>query len=142
MGGFDGSSEQGGVVDVYETGSKTWQSISFSPDGIRGPGARSVAALLPVRIAGAHHLLTMFGEADPSSSGHAGAGKMLGDVWVFTITEPAWSRVIFEGAAPAPRGWFAADVLHRDDGVVIHGGLAEDNSRLGDVWKLSKLSLA
>jgi hypothetical protein len=44
-----------------------------------------------------------------------------------------------DGLVPVARGWFGADVVTDGDGeqaVVVHGGLAEDNSRLGDVWKL------
>jgi hypothetical protein len=87
-------------------------------------------------------LVTMFGERDPSSLGHAGAGKMLSDVWAFNIKSSSWSRVEFsEQGAPAARGWFAADVLKQPDGdaVIVHGGLAEDNTRLGDVWRLNFL---
>jgi hypothetical protein len=29
----------------------------------------------------------MFGERDPSSLGHAGAGKMLTDVWAFVLSQ-------------------------------------------------------
>ncbi|KAG8408046.1 hypothetical protein J3459_018230 [Metarhizium acridum] len=138
MGGFDGSSEQGGILDSYVPASRTWQSTSFSPDGIHGPGARSVATLLSLRSAEQHVLLTMFGESDPSSLGHAGAGKMLRDAWIFNIRDSAWKKVVFEGDVPVARGWFSADVLLGDDrdAVIIHGGLAEDNSRLGDVWRM------
>ncbi|KHN97467.1 Kelch-type beta propeller [Metarhizium album ARSEF 1941] len=138
VGGFDGTSEQGGVVDVYDPAASTWQSISFSPDDIHGPGARSVAALLAVRSEGEPVLVSMFGEGDPSSLGHAGAGKMLHDVWLFHIRDAAWKKMEFEGDVPSARAWFAADVLQGRDGdaVIVHGGLAADNSRLGDVWRL------
>ena len=43
-----------------------------------------MAALVPVRTAeGATRLVTLFGESDPSSLGHMGAGKMLADVWAY-----------------------------------------------------------
>ena len=38
-------------------------------------------------------LLTLFGERDPSSLGHQGAGKMLGDVWMYDIALATWSEV-------------------------------------------------
>ncbi len=140
LGGFDGTKEQGGQVDVYEPASKSWQSISFTPDGIHAPEPRSVAALLAVKLAtGQSLLVTMFGERDPSSLGHAGAGKMLDDVWAFDIQTSEWAKLSFHGdAVPAPRGWFDADVLQHQDGdaIILHGGLAEDNTRLGDVWRL------
>jgi len=82
----------------------------------------------------------MFGETDPSALGHAGAGKMLGNVWAYSLQAKKWYKIDWEGEGPKPRGWFAADLVPGggQDGksaVIVHGGLAEDNSRLGDVWK-------
>lgn len=143
MGGFDGKSEQGGELDIYEPDSRKWHTVAFTADGIQGPEARSVATLLAVRLPGKESaLVTMFGERDPSSLGHAGAGKMLDDVWIFNVKSSAWAKVVFSGqSAPAARGWFAADVLKQQDGdaIIVHGGLAEDNTRLGDVWRLDFL---
>lgn len=139
MNGFDGSTEQGGAVDVYDTASQAWSTIVFKPDGIEGPEPRSVSALMVVKIQRKNYLVTLFGEHDPSSLGHAGAGKMLADVWAFDIDGKAWTKVEFTGESPAPRGWFDADVasmVGENDRVIVHGGLAEDNSRLGDVWEL------
>lgn len=134
MNGFDGSTEQGGAVDVFDCSSGSWSTITFAPDGQNCPEARSVSALVVVDVQGKTHLVTLFGERDPSSLGHAGAGKMLGDVWAFDVAAQTWSKVDTEGAGPAPRGWFDADAA--GDTVYVHGGLAEDNSRLGDVWAL------
>ncbi|KAL6902996.1 galactose oxidase [Trichoderma evansii] len=141
LGGFDGKSEQGGELDIFDPDVKKWNTVTFTADGVHGPEARSVATLLAVQLPGKEHsLVTMFGERDPSSLGHAGAGKMLGDVWMFNTKSSTWSRVEFseQSTAPAARGWFAADVLKQPDGdaIIIHGGLAEDNTRLGDVWRL------
>lgn len=141
MGGFDGKTEQGGSLDVYDTEAKQWTSITYAPDGKEGPEARSVATLLALKTPGGRDILvTMFGERDPSSLGHAGAGKMLSDVWAFDIEKKTWSVVKTTGkdGVPAPRGWFDADVLKQSnrDAIIVHGGLAENNSRLGDVWKL------
>ncbi len=139
MNGFDGKTEQGGAVDVLDLASREWSTIAFTPDRVQGPEPRSVSALLAVKAKGRDLLVTLFGERDPSSLGHAGAGKMLGDVWAFDLEGKQWAKVEPEGEAPAPRGWFAADVAVEHDGehaVIVHGGLAEDNSRLGDVWKL------
>lgn len=82
-------------------------------------------------------LLTMFGECDPSSLGHQGAGRMLGDVWAYDVADDEWRRVEAEGKVPASRGWFAADRTAGKNGVVVQGGLAEDNTRMGDVWVLA-----
>ncbi|KAL7625836.1 hypothetical protein AAE478_005059 [Parahypoxylon ruwenzoriense] len=139
MNGFDGKSEQGGSIDVYDISTRAWSTIPFQPDGIHGPEPRSVSALISVNIHGSDHLLTLFGERDPSSLGHAGAGKMLADGWAFNLERKEWSKIETEGEAPAARGWFDADVVQDQTGksvVVVHGGLAEDNSRLGDAWKL------
>jgi hypothetical protein len=99
--------------------------------------------LLPVRLAQKDKLLTLFGEHDPSSLGHAGAGKMLSDVWIYDISENWWTQLHPEGnddGVPASRGWFDADVVQNpsgNDSVVLHGGLDENNERLTDSWILS-----
>lgn len=140
MNGFDGKMEVGGAIDIYDPQSNDWTTLVFSADGKDGPGARSVSALLPVSIKGDPHLITLFGESDPSSLGHQGAGKMLSDIWAFSLQTQKWTEVKakVEGGrhGPAPRGWFAADAIDGRSGVVVAGGLAEDNSRLGDVWLL------
>jgi hypothetical protein len=139
MNGFDGSTEQGGSLDVYDIESNVWSTIAYQPDGINGPQPRSVSTLAALKVSGKPSLVTLFGEGHPSSLGHAGAGKMFRDVWIFDIEGQSWSKAVPRGDSPAPRGWFAADVVV--DGtvkemLVVHGGLAEDNSRLGDIWKL------
>lgn len=141
MGGFDGKSEQGGSVDVFDTKGNAWESIAFSA-GQDGPEARSVGALAVVSIDGRDLMVTLFGERNPSSLGHEGAGKMLRDVWAFDLETKVWERVEPEAGTeiPAPRGWFDADAVSSTSvpgAIIVHGGLAEDNSRLGDVWKLT-----
>ncbi|KAF3014155.1 hypothetical protein E8E14_001202 [Neopestalotiopsis sp. 37M] len=140
MNGFDGKTEQGGAIDVYDIAARTWSTISFIPDGVQGPTPRSVSALLVVHISGREHILTLFGEGDPSALGHAGAGKMFDDVWAFDLDSQKWHKATSVGSElPAARGWFDADVMVREtdqQSVIVHGGLAEDNTRLGDVWKL------
>ncbi|KAJ5232838.1 hypothetical protein N7468_005794 [Penicillium chermesinum] len=136
MNGFDGKSEQGGKLDIYSPAENSWISHSYSPDGKAGPTPRSVSALLPLRLGGRPFLVTLFGERDPSSLGHQGAGKMLDDVWIFDIHEKIWQHVSLEGdELPLPRGWFDADTLG-EDAIIVHGGLGESNERLGDIWKL------
>ncbi|KAI6843054.1 galactose oxidase [Hortaea werneckii] len=140
MNGFDGKTEQGGAIDVYDPAQNCWESIDFQPDGKQGPGARSVAALLPVTIASHISLVTLFGESDPSSLGHQGAGKMLSDVWAYSLCDKAWSQVAVEGTdLPAGRGWFDADVVQANGraSIVVAGGLGESNDRLDDAWLLS-----
>ena len=146
MNGFDGKTEQGGTLDVYQPTLRSWSLISFSPDGTDGPEPRSVGCLLPTEIQGRPSLITAFGEHDPSPLGHEGAGRMLDDIWVFDIKTSKWSQINkVDGPSerPAARGWFAADVLRAKSGssneIVIAGGLAEDNQRLSDMWILDVL---
>lgn len=134
--GFDGKTEQGGAVDVFDIAENKWHTIKFEPDGVSGPSPRSVSCLVAVSVNKKQSLVTMFGERDPSNLGHAGAGKMLSDVWLFDIASHTWKEVHAQGEAPSPRGWFDADVYH-DAAIVLHGGLAESNARLGDLWLLS-----
>ncbi|KAI9375072.1 kelch repeat protein [Aspergillus egyptiacus] len=140
MNGFDGKTEQGGAVDVFDLEKNEWGTISYAPDGVQGPSARSVSCLLALEIAGRASLVTMFGERDPSALGHQGAGKMLSDVWAFDIEAQRWTEVVVgDEERPPARGWFAADVVsgsEKGSAIVVHGGLAESNERLGDVWLL------
>lgn len=142
MNGFDGTTEQGGSIDIFDIAANSWSTETFNADGNDGPEPRSVCALLPIRLAQKDKLLTVFGERDPSSQGHAGAGKMLSDVWIYDIVENWWTKLEPKGGegVPDPRGWFDADVLKAEkgnDSVLIHGGLGENNERLSDVWLLS-----
>ncbi|KFZ04223.1 hypothetical protein V502_10313 [Pseudogymnoascus sp. VKM F-4520 (FW-2644)] len=139
MSGFDGKTEQGGSLDIYDPTQNTWSSREYPPDGVSGPTPRSVCALVPIVVRGKALLVTLFGERDPSSLGHLGAGKMLGDVWAYDIDSATWSEIKANGASafdePAPRGWFDADVINQSD-VLVLGGLGEANERLGDAWLL------
>ncbi|KAJ5724120.1 hypothetical protein N7488_002155 [Penicillium malachiteum] len=136
MNGFDGKTEQGGNLDIYTAETNSWDSHVYLPDGQAGPSPRSVSALLPISINGRSYLITMFGERDPSSLGHQGAGKMLGDVWGFDVDSKKWEQVDLQGSVlPVARGWFDADVAGPGS-LIVHGGLGESNDRLGDVWKL------
>lgn len=137
LNGFDGSTEQGGCLDVFDISRNAWSTRNYMPDGKAGPEARSVAALLPLRLSGRSTLMTLFGEHDPSSLGHAGAGKMLGNFWLYDIDADKWTKGrTSSGAKPAPRGWFAADAID-ESSVVVSGGLNEANQRIDDVWVLS-----
>lgn len=139
MHGFDGQTEQGGNIDMYDVEARTWTSFSFTPDGTSGPEPRSVSCLLAIDINHRPSLVAMFGERDPSSLGHEGAGKMLGDIWVFDIRSRSWTEVQpGPNGEPAARGWFDADVVRGSikEDIVLHGGLNGLNERLGDVWLL------
>lgn len=139
MNGFDGKTEQGGSLDVYDATNNTWSSRQFLADGVSGPTPRSVGTLLPLVVGGKPSLVTLFGERDPSSLGHQGAGKMLGDVWIYDIDSATWSDVATKradtSAGPSPRGWFDADVVKQSE-ILVLGGLGETNERLNDAWLL------
>ncbi|KAK6005598.1 hypothetical protein QM012_007240 [Aureobasidium pullulans] len=141
MGGFDGKHELGGEIDIYDIASDKWSTHTFSADGNEGPGCRSVGTLLAINVHGRPSLITAFGESDPSALGHAGAGNMLPDAWLWDIETKKWSKIVTEegNKVPQPRGWFAADVVTIDgeQGIIVQGGLAEDNQRLDDAWVLS-----
>ncbi|KAL9110140.1 MAG: hypothetical protein Q9227_005334 [Pyrenula ochraceoflavens] len=115
FGGFDGNTELGGHIDYLDLPAaptsvpdpdKTtadalqhasppteWHSISFAlpSDAEKGtpstlPADRSLAALHPVATGqGRNFLLLSLGEADSSSSGHAGAGKFHADLWAYVL---------------------------------------------------------
>jgi N-acetylneuraminic acid mutarotase len=135
MNGFDGKTEQGGNLDTYTPETNSWDTHVYTPDGKQGPSPRSVSALLAISVKGRSYLITLFGERDPSSLGHQGAGKMLGDVWGFDIENKKWEQVDLQGSElPLARGWFDADIA-ASNSILVHGGLGESNDRLGDVWK-------
>jgi len=136
MNGFDGNTEQGGALDSYDPSTDTWTTISYSPDGKAGPIARSVCSLQALNVAGKPSLVTFFGESNPSNLGHAGAGKMLSDIWLFDIQSQEWHAVEASGQTPPARGWFDADVVPGRSVIVVTGGLAESNVRLDDLWRL------
>lgn len=138
MNGFDGSTEQGGTVDIYSPETNSWASHVYSPDGRTGPTPRSVSCLLPICLKDRSFLITLFGERGPSSLGHQGAGKMLSDIWAFDIKSKIWNvvQVIPQGdELPLARGWFGSDVVGTN-AVVVHGGLVESNDRLCDLWNI------
>ena len=141
--GFDGKTEQGGAVDVFDLKQEKWSTIEYKADGMDGPEPRSVSAFVPTKTdAGRELLVTLFGEGSPSDLGHAGAGRMFADVWAWDVSAGKWFRAEFEcqPTGPLPRGWFDADVWTaangKGDRVVVHGGLHDDNSRLDDLWVL------
>ena len=155
FGGFDGEKELGGSIQFLRLTQHTfddkvgkgelavapltgqWESAE-PPVGTPIPGDRSVAGLQPVTTGqGRHYLLLFLGERDPSSSGHAAAGKFWDDVWSFQLppegmtaasfkdsarqlfgaknAEGTWARVDIPESSmsgntehPCQRGWFAS----------------------------------
>jgi hypothetical protein len=127
------------------------------------PLARSVHALIPVtppvQVGGGGEgkkilALMLFGERGPAPAhlGHAGAGQFHQDAWALIRQDDLVSKEnpfgfrfeeleqTGEGDAekvPLARGWFAAGwsaVKGQGGKVVVHGGLNDQNERLGDCW--------
>lgn len=119
FGGFDGTQELGGQVDVIHLASETfddqvsegevavttrkgWEALTpvsqaaqtdtLDPD--EWPSPRSVASMLPLQIRGRDYLVLLMGERSPSGAGHEEAGKFLDDAWVFHIPSAASGRGI------------------------------------------------
>ena len=69
-----------------------------------------------------------------------GAGGFAGDTLLFSLTDKKkgfTSPLAPETASPSPRGWYAYGATGEGAFVCV-GGLAPDNSRLGDVWLLEE----
>lgn len=73
------------------------------------------------------YLVTLFGEA-------TGSEGFLDEVWAYNIASAEWSEVGVSGVGPAPRVHFAAVAFGQ--GVVVQGGVDEENKTLGDWWLL------
>lgn len=152
FGGFDGVGELGGGIDCLDLAKLQCDSVgekqsewSFLPyqngsDGAteeaKGPGARSVTALIPSTSAG-ERLLVIMGEGKPSpTGGHDAAGNFYDDVWSLDPKTGVWEEVNIAGASgTGARGWFDADSY--EGGAIVWGGLNSDNEREGDGWALS-----
>jgi hypothetical protein len=158
-GGFAGH-EIGSQLDVLDVERDEWTSVAMpNREGEAGhPLARSVHALVPVspsvKVSGSAGskvvALMLFGERGPAPAhlGHAGAGQFHQDAWALVRREDLVSQENalgfgFEGLEqksesdqlPTARGWFPAGWSEVDGGrVVVHGGLNDQNERLGDCW--------
>jgi len=87
-----------------------------------------------------------YGERQPSSEGHAGAGVFWDDVWVLERDEShesglAWYFVERHSGAerPVACGWFPSVSWVDSSGkskIVIHGGLLSSNQRSMDTHLL------
>jgi hypothetical protein len=76
----------------------------------------------------------------PLSPPPQGAGGFAADTLLFSLDlkgEGFKSALSASASAPSPRGWYG-HCLTRTEGYVVVGGLAPDNSRLGDVWILEE----
>ncbi|UPL00651.1 hypothetical protein LCI18_011585 [Fusarium solani-melongenae] len=151
FGGFDGETELGGQLDFLhlevetfdDKGSKGevsvrarggWQTILQSDPNSETteihaepsqvwPEPRSVASFEAITVGGGREYLVLaMGEREPSSEGHAGAGKFLDDVWMFqvpplgmtaaSVTAAMWQAV---GRKTGEGKWSPVDLEPYDD---------------------------
>ncbi|KAH6713264.1 hypothetical protein BKA61DRAFT_608815 [Leptodontidium sp. MPI-SDFR-AT-0119] len=115
-GGFNGTGEEGGKIDILELGLDTfssigasseaaivakgnWETLNFEEESMNFPGNRSVAGLLAITTGmGREYLVLLLGERDPSSDGHNAAGKFWGDVWTFQCPPRGMTGASFKDA--------------------------------------------
>ncbi|KAE9378360.1 hypothetical protein N431DRAFT_435487 [Stipitochalara longipes BDJ] len=115
-GGFNGTGEEGGYLDILELGLDTfddmvgqgevsvsakgpWQTLNFEEESMKFPGNRSVTGLQAITTGmGREYLVLFLGERDPSSQGHEGAGKFWGDVWAFQCPPQGMTAASFKDA--------------------------------------------
>jgi hypothetical protein len=153
FGGFDGKHELGGMdyIDLTpEAGGRLRPSNQgWQTQTVNIPN-RSVAGMVPVSTGyGDHSLIIVSGEHDPSTQGHAGAGRFLDDIWNYENhdsgayvtnigkmqqeSEDDDSAIKAQLTTMSARGWFAADRVG-DGTALVWGGINEANERLGDGW--------
>lgn len=116
-GGFNGTSEEGGQLDILELALETfsdtsglseigittkggWTTLNFAEENMIHPGNRSVAGFQTITTGmGREYLVLFLGERDPSSNGHNGAGRFWQDVWVFQAPPKGMTGASFKDAA-------------------------------------------
>jgi len=54
------------------------------------------------------------------------------DVWEFNLSSKSWSQVAKESVGPAPRGFYAADLI--GNVLIVFGGLTASGTLVGDGW--------
>ena len=148
FGGFDGQSELGGQLDYIDIGGSNsddksskgelaglpekWETIE-SDRNTAIPGNRSVAGLHPITTgSGRNFLLLFFGERQPSSKGHEGAGQFHGDVWSYQLQPDGMTAASFKdttrrllGAKTGQDSWAQVDIPEAtmSDGALEHPGV-------------------
>lgn len=129
IGGFTG--QEAGDMHRFDLVSGRWEEISrggdfdrFTPRSVFGYG-----------VAGSN-ILMFGGEVDPSDKGHAGAGQFSADTFALDMSNHTLSTMTpWVGQPPCPRGWMASTSLS-SQGLVISGGVDNNNARLGDLFIL------
>jgi len=125
FGGYDGAHELNDF-HVYDVLADKWHN----PETNVVPPKRSVHGMCAINH---NTIVVLYGERDPSSLGHDGAGKFLDDVWTYNYESNKWVEVK-PRTQPAARGWF--QMSQWGNKVVLSGGLDENNHRLDDIHVL------
>jgi N-acetylneuraminic acid mutarotase len=123
FGGYDGAHELNDF-HVYDVLNDEWHE-----SGVITPPKRSVHGMCAID----NTIVILYGERDPSSLGHDGAGKFLNDVWTYNYESNKWIEIKSD-TKPLARGWF--QVSQWGGKVVLSGGLDENNQRLDDLHVL------
>ena len=66
--------------------------------------------------------------------GNGGPNNLLNDTWSFNISTRKWTELQCTGSIPSPRAGHAAVLI--DDVMYVFGGLASDETKLGDLTAL------
>jgi hypothetical protein len=146
-GGFNGEGEEGGRLDVLELGLDTfsdkggigegsvtakgnWETLNFQEENMKFPGNRSVAGLQTITSSmGREYLVLFLGERDPSSQGHAGAGKFWGDVWAFQAPPQGMTAASFKDATWQALGRETGEGIWSEVNVADAEGVDGDDVR-------------
>ncbi|KXJ91036.1 hypothetical protein Micbo1qcDRAFT_163762 [Microdochium bolleyi] len=90
---------------------------------------------LTSRLSGKDHTSAVGGHARTGSAGEHPAALSDG-VWTQLVMGPYDEDEPADARGPGPRGWLDSASLGdlEESGVVVFGGLSENNTRLGDLW--------
>jgi hypothetical protein len=140
VGGFTGA--EAGDVHRFDLAAGAWEAVApagaaLRPRSVFGRAAHACGSAGGNACAHAGHIVLFGGEVDPADAalGHAGAGEFAADVLCLDTARREWHAEAPGGAAaPAARGWAASAATPA--GLALHGGVAEGNGRLSDLWLL------
>jgi N-acetylneuraminic acid mutarotase len=151
VGGFSG--QEMNDVFKYDLSTQAWDAVADGGEGLL-PAKKSVFGIATHVHASqssssssscecqhVNHIIVFGGEVEASDQGHAGAGQFSNDLYCFDAQKQSWHNLQPTNGndddikCPESRGWMAATSIP-GRGVIIHGGVAESNDRLGDLWLL------
>lgn len=146
VGGFSG--QEMNDVFKFDLTTQTWDAVADGEGEGYLPAKKSVFGIgTHVHISQssyacechhANHIIVFGGEVEASDQGHAGAGQFSNDLYCFDAQKRSWHNLQpnnDDTECPESRGWMASTSIP-GRGIIIHGGVAESNDRLGDLWLL------